>query len=186
MDSGPRDSSMDAVDVSADTKVRDAAMDSRSDATPTDVAGDGRTDATGSDSSSDTPAVDSAPSEAGGACGAMNLGSRTGAPVAMGTTSGTSSYDGTCGGDMSPEAVFEWVAPMAGTYTIDTHGSAYDTVLYVRDGSCTGSELDCNDDGSGAVTSEVSVTVRAGQRIFIFVDGFDGDSGDFEVNITPP
>jgi hypothetical protein len=47
----------------------------------------------------------------------------------------------------SPEAVFRWAPAVSGT-TIETCGSAYDTVLYVRRGACTpGGECEiCADD----------------------------------------
>ncbi|MFT6398958.1 MAG: hypothetical protein ACJAYU_003720 [Bradymonadia bacterium] len=62
------------------------------------------------------------------------------------TIEGTASeFQGSCGGD-GAELSFSWIAPEAGTYTIDTLDASFDTVLYVLDGTCGGEELACNDD----------------------------------------
>src|SRR5262245_3394095 len=61
----------------------------------------------------------------------------------LGTTTGVSADSGTCGGGSAPEATVFYTAPRTGTYVIDTIGSAFDTVLYVRAGV---TELSCNDD----------------------------------------
>jgi hypothetical protein len=64
----------------------------------------------------------------------------------------------------------------------------------MRNGSCTGSELACNDDVIGCETGEpndhhgsrLTPTVTAGQTYFIVVDGYNGSQGAFSVTITPP
>jgi hypothetical protein len=79
-----------------------------------------------------------------------------------------------------------WTAPAAGSYRIDTTGTAFDTVLYVTDGAtCGGIELECNDDVAfGVVDSIVTVTLSADQAIVIHVDGFDDQqAGDYTVAI---
>jgi hypothetical protein len=50
------------------------------------------------------------------------------------------------GGDDAPDAVFLYTAPFAGDFAIDTIGSGYDTLLAVRQQSCAGTPLGCNDD----------------------------------------
>jgi hypothetical protein len=66
-------------------------------------------------------------------------------------------------------------------------------VLYVRQGACgSGIEVACNDDALGCLTADliggsmVSVRVAAGQTYFIFVDGYDGDAGQFTLTVTAP
>jgi len=114
-------------------------------------------------------------------CPAANLGSQLGV-VAQGSTVGrASSTSGSCGGGGGNEIVFEWVAPAAGRYAFTTLGSDYDTVMYLRDGACTGPELGCNDD-SGGFSSTVSELLAAGQRVFVVLDGFSG-AGDFVLTI---
>lgn len=81
----------------------------------------------------------------------------------------------------APDRVHRWTAPAAGTYTISTLGSIFDTVLYVyRDGD----EIACNDDASG-LTSSVLVSVSAGEELMIFVDGYSAASGHYMLNILP-
>src|SRR5207247_9238921 len=56
-----------------------------------------------------------------------------------GATSGTSTLAGTCGNSgASPEQVFQWTPAVSGMATIETCGSGttYDSVLYLRAGSC--------------------------------------------------
>lgn len=158
-------------------------------ATPGDAsANDASTprDASAGDVSTPRDAVtDTGPVDVG-ACMAMSLASRTGSEVAMGDTStSTDDESGSCGGEGSPEMHFSWTAPAAGTYTFDTTGTDFDTVLYVRDGACLGAELDCNDDNDDGLQSTVVVSLRAGQTVVIVVDGYDEkESGPFVLNIT--
>lgn len=100
-----------------------------------------------------------------------------------GSTLGVSVTEGSCGGDAAPEIAFAWTATQAGAYTIHTTGSDFDTVLYVRDGSCVGAELDCDDDGGPATQSSVTVNLAAGQDIVIFVDGYSSNSGSVVLTI---
>lgn len=93
----------------------------------------------------------------------------------------------------SPDRSFEWTAAAAGDYVIDTVGSAFDTVLVVRDGcSATAAEIACNDDvegetgpGAGTLQSSVTVTATAGQAFIITVDAYSTGAGEFVVNINP-
>jgi hypothetical protein len=69
--------------------------------------------------------------------------------------------------------------------------TTFNTVVYVRSGSCTnGPEEGCNDDSDGCSTnlgtetgSVVLVNVMAGQTYFIIVDGFGGASGNFVLDV---
>lgn len=99
------------------------------------------------------------------------------------TTAGASEYGGSCGGGSAPEHVFSWSAPQAGTYTIHTTDSDFDTVLYVRDGSCVGEELDCDDDGGPGTQSSMILDLQAGQEIVIFADGYNSSAGDLVLTI---
>ena len=47
----------------------------------------------------------------------------------LGQTSGASNASGSCGGGTAADAVYFYSAPRSGDYTIDTIGSAFDTVL---------------------------------------------------------
>src|SRR5205814_1857121 len=112
-----------------------------------------------------------------------------------GTTSGASSQAGSCGNSgSSPELVFQWTPAVSGTATIETcgAGTSFDTVLYLRSGSCvSGAEAGCNDDACVNSTglfraSRLTPTVTAGQTYFIVVDGYGGAQGTFSLTVTPP
>ena len=71
--------------------------------------------------------------------------------------------------------------------------TSYDTVLYVRNPGCSGPDLACNDDTPGCGTagssyhgSRLVLPVLAGQTYVIVVDGYNGRSGTFTLNVSPP
>jgi phospholipase C len=91
----------------------------------------------------------------------------------------------------------QWTAPTAGTWRFDTAGSDFDTVLHVRDGACGATVLGCHDDvGGGNYTSQLDVTLRAGQVVTAVISGFNarpegsgalpaGGTGAWVLNINP-
>jgi len=123
------------------------------------------------------------------ACVDRDLGSPVGPGVAMGTTVGSSDdVAATCGGaTRAPDVSFLWRAPVSGRYTFDTAGSSFDTVLTARSVMCTASELGCSNDPTTGVThSSLSLTLTSGQTLVLTVDGFNGASGEFVLNIIDP
>lgn len=91
---------------------------------------------------------------------------------------------GSCGGGSAPELAYTFTAPAAGSYVLDTGGSAIDTVLYVLDGVCEGPELRCNDDGlAGSNASLTSLALAAGQTITVVVDGFGIAGGSVSLTV---
>lgn len=89
----------------------------------------------------------------------------------------------TCGASNSPERTFAFTAPESRVYELNTFGSFYDTVIAVREGTCEGMELACNDDSMG-LQSQVFVELAAGQTVVVVVDGFGyGNAGPFVLNI---
>ncbi|MBI4951600.1 MAG: hypothetical protein HY908_06175 [Myxococcales bacterium] len=118
-------------------------------------------------------------------CPESDLGTSYPATVSGSTVSEPNLWGGGCGGSGAPEHTFAFEATAAGTYTFDTVGSSFDTLLYVRDTDCNGAELGCNDDTYG-LQSEVVVTLAAGQRVVVFVDGFSSGSGDYVLNVVGP
>ncbi len=119
-----------------------------------------------------------------GACPIFDETDGLGLITSGSTTTETNDQSGSCGGDSAPEAIIIWYPSSAGTWTIDTIGSDYDTLLYVREGTCSGAELACNDDSSGT-QSAVTITVTASAPYYIFVDGFSSNSGSFMLNANP-
>jgi hypothetical protein len=91
-------------------------------------------------------------------------------------------FVGSCGGDGSPDVGYTFTAPAAGSYTFDTHGSQLDTVIYVLDDECTGTELACNDDGDG-LQSALTVDLAADQTVTVIVDGNDAAGLPFSLRV---
>lgn len=118
-------------------------------------------------------------------CPDQDLGSALGVDLATGSTvsAGDDVTPGCSFSSGAPDVTFTWTAPAAGTYTIDTNGSTFDTILQVRDG-CGGPSLGCDDDGGAGTESLVRVTLAAGAVIAIELDGYDSDSGDYHLSIT--
>src|SRR5262245_40267854 len=113
-----------------------------------------------------------------------DLGVGLGAPVTTNNTTGYSNdYAPTCVGSSSaPDLVYTWTAPAAGSYTFDTAGSQFDTVLEIREYN-TNASLGCNDDSGGTLQSTVAVSLAAGQTVLVVVDGYGSGSGPFQLNI---
>ncbi len=88
-------------------------------------------------------------------------------------------FSGSCGGAGADEQTIQFLVQQSGTFKFTTRNSDYDTVLYVRDGSCTGPELACNDNTGDLFTSEIQLTLTAGQTVIVFVDGANGLCGNF-------
>ena len=120
-----------------------------------------------------------------------------GGGTVSGTTSGTSTQAGTCATSAnSPENVYQWTPNATGTWTLSTCGTAtlFDTVVYVRGGTCSGSQLVCNDDTAGCNTGEpndhhgsfMTLAATAGQTYYVVVDGYNGAGGAYSLTVTPP
>lgn len=120
-----------------------------------------------------------------GSCGVdVDLGSDLPAHY-FGTTVGEPhEISPTCVGTSAPEALHRYRAPFSATYSMSAAPGAiwYDPVLFVLDrASCA--ELACNDDGGKRVDSYLTVTLQEGQEVVVVVDGFDGQSGEYSLNI---
>ncbi len=74
---------------------------------------------------------------------------------------------------------WEWVSPVAGTVTLSTSGSAYDTVLAVYTGSAVNAltPVAANDDAPQAVSSRLTFIAEAGVTYQFAVDGKNGAGG---------
>jgi hypothetical protein len=81
---------------------------------------------------------------------------------------------------------WSWTAPSAGTVTISTAGSNFDTLLAVYTGNALNglTVIAANDDAANAVTSAVSFTAQVGQSYRIAVDGYGGASGNVRLTLT--
>ncbi len=116
-----------------------------------------------------------------------NLGVALGRPVAAGNTNGlTNEFVATCisadPGNTAPEASFIWKTGTAGTYTMTTAGSAFDTTLEVYD--LTGASIGCNDDTASTLQSRLVLVLPANSEYLINLDGWRAASGAYRLNIT--
>jgi hypothetical protein len=88
-------------------------------------------------------------------------------------------------GSTAPETTYTFTAPADGTYTFDTNGSAFDTVLYLYEGAaCGGTSLGCDDDGGDGTQSLIERVLDAGETVTIVVDGYNASSGNFTLNVS--
>jgi hypothetical protein len=86
-------------------------------------------------------------------------------------------FNATCGSSASsPDRVYEWVAPANGDYVFTITDGDYDTVLHLRDLTCGGPQLACNDESAESSLSSLTVGLRASQSIAVIVDGFSAFS----------
>jgi hypothetical protein len=82
------------------------------------------------------------------------------------------------------DAWFTFTLSAAADVEIDTAGSGFDTLLHVREGSCTGTQVAC-DDGSGpGNASRLQLPLTAG-TYYVIVDGCRPTAlGGYELTVT--
>lgn len=112
-----------------------------------------------------------------------------------GTTSGyTDDYDEVCPytGSTSPDVVYQYTPASDELVYISlcNDGTDYDTKLYVYEGSCSGTLVNCNDDAcsttsypSPYVSELTDIPLTAGSTYYIIVDGYGGSYGNYEISI---
>lgn len=113
-----------------------------------------------------------------------DLGSALGSPVTVSNTCGAfNQYTPICASSSASDHSYWWTAPRSGTFSITTSGSTFNTVLQILDETGTTS-LGCNDNTGFKSYSSVSVSLIAGQRITIVVDGYGSACGSFKLSIS--
>jgi len=120
-------------------------------------------------------------------CADSDLGEAVGQAVASGNTNDDDDdLPQECAVGGGADHVLRFVPPIPGYYVIDTFGSNYDTALSVY-GSCSPSSLlTCNDDTESSAESEVSLVLDVGRQVFVSVDGYGGNVGEWVLSITAP
>ncbi len=90
----------------------------------------------------------------------------TGEPIHAGNSGGRSVW-------------FSWIAPAAGSFTFETTGSDFDTLLAVYTGASVSglTPIASNDDSAPGTISRVTFPTVAGTTYRVAVDGFNGASG---------
>lgn len=117
-------------------------------------------------------------------CQDQDVGGALGASVATGNTGvADDDLDPSCGLGNATDQAIRFTAAAAAQYTFDTVGSGFDTVLSVWSDCST--ETSCNDDTVG-LQSQVVLNLAQGQAVLVVVDGYNGASGDWVLNIASP
>lgn len=99
-------------------------------------------------------------------------------------------YDAVCpySGSTSPDVVYSLYLDGDTSLTVDLCGSGYDTKTYVLDAGLT--VLACNDDFyfdavCGVYVSKIDAAfIPGGQTVYIVVDGYGSDCGDYIIEVT--
>lgn len=101
------------------------------------------------------------------------------------TSSGVASIDSAkCGGGTANDLVYTFVPTAAGRATI-TLQSSFDAILSARTDCAKGeTEVSCMATPSGGGETSIAVSATAGQPISIVVDGADGHSGSFKLDVA--
>jgi hypothetical protein len=118
-------------------------------------------------------------------CQDADLGSSLGSSILTGTTVGDDNdINPTCGGGDANDRVVRFVAPAAGSYTFSTNGSTFDTVMTLHADCAT--QLACDDDSGVGTQSQLTRVMAAGEVVLIVIDGYNGATGNFVLNVTSP
>jgi hypothetical protein len=96
------------------------------------------------------------------------------------TVGGPEVFNPTCALSHAPDRTYQFTAPSTATYTFDTEGSGFDTMLAVLD-EC-GNQIGCDDDGGSGLLSNLPIDLTAGQTVVVVVTGFNIASGSYTLN----
>jgi len=114
-------------------------------------------------------------------------GQKTGTNAGATKEAGEPNHAGSAGGR---SVWWRWTAPASGSTTVNTFGSAFDTLLAVYTGTQVNSLtlVAANDDSGGLLQSSVTFSASAGTTYNVAVDGFEGGSGNTVLNwvLSPP
>ncbi|MCC6322565.1 MAG: hypothetical protein IT438_14145 [Phycisphaerales bacterium] len=112
-----------------------------------------------------------------------------GSTVSGNNTGATGSPVSSCGAGDTTDVWYRLVAPITGTYLIETisPGTLADTTLAAYSACDPASELGCNDDAAvGEFRSSLNLLLFAGQACLVRVSGFAGATGSFTLRIGAP
>ncbi|HWB73483.1 MAG TPA: hypothetical protein VG755_00980, partial [Nannocystaceae bacterium] len=185
----PTTTSVTSADTSTTSNEETATSEASSESTTTAATETTTTDATESSSSTDATESSSTNAEESSEsgmveleCPVADLDPDNQDPVFGNTTARDDDFSGSCGGDGSPDVGFTFTAPADGIYTFDTSNSQLDTVLYLLDGVCSGSEIACDDNGDGS-QSVITVPLTAAQTVTAIVDGNSAGGAPFSLRV---
>ena len=84
--------------------------------------------------------------------------------------SGNGSYSATCGTSYGVERIYKWVSGKSGTAKVHIKTDYWPSTLYVRSGSCNGSQVACKGTSTKWPDYSLSFSVTAGNTYYIFAD----------------
>jgi hypothetical protein len=97
----------------------------------------------------------------------------TGGGRFTGTITGASAdYSGGCGGIAGRDVVFRYTLTATTDVSINTFGSDFDTLIYVRRDCGGGTDLGCNDDARSTLRSELVLLDQPAGTYYIILDTF--------------
>ena len=113
-------------------------------------------------------------------CPDRDLGRKFPVHTTVFTEASTSRMSGACGAD-GQEVALRWVAPATATYRFHTGSDNFDPVLSLREETCEGVEIACNDD---FITSSPSIEheLLEGEEVIVIVDS-QGQAGKARLHI---
>jgi Immunoglobulin I-set domain len=103
----------------------------------------------------------------------------------MGATkqSGEPNHAGNAGGH---SVWYRWTAPSTGTWSLDTIGSSFNTLLAVYTGSALNNlSVVASNLSAGTLTNSITFTASGGVTYQIAVDGYNGAAGNAVLHLTP-
>ncbi|WP_434390472.1 hypothetical protein [Melittangium boletus] len=101
------------------------------------------------------------------------------------TCSASNQWRTTCGSGSSRDISYVWKVPETGSYTFSTSGSAFDTVMEIRNYKATSEVMGCNDDVGSSLQSRINLSgLVKGVTLLITIEGYEGECGAARLNIT--
>lgn len=109
-------------------------------------------------------------------------------PVTKDTSGGPSEHSGACGGADAPERSYRFTPTSDGLYRFRASSEVFVPALYLEDGArCDSPLLGCSMGGNqgpiGGYPAEVTRFLHADEPVTVIVDGADGGSGLFDLDI---
>ncbi len=103
----------------------------------------------------------------------------------VGTTEFASNLNSPTEGGSGPEVSYRVNIQNGGNLSVETQGSMFDTVVYIRKGTCDGPQVGYNDDFLGRQSSRLILEELEGDDYFVFVDSKSAsDRGEFQLHLS--
>lgn len=85
----------------------------------------------------------------------------------------------------APEVAHEITFPgELESLSVTTDGTSYDTVLYIKEGTCNTPDLACDDDGGTGTQSLIDIVDVPAGTYYIIMDGYNANDGPYTLTTT--